>query len=265
MCCATAWRANRCSGSKSCLPTGGCSICCARCARTTPGYDLKQLFIGAEGTLGIVTAVALKLFPKPAVRCTAFLAVPIAERGSRVAGPLAGAPRAAWSSAFEIMPRIGLEFVLAHIPEHARSAWRAVALVCAGRSFRRGRDLGSRVRGPRWNALSRRMASDAVIASNEAQRAALWRLRESMSEAQKKEGPSTQARRVSADRRDRRNSSSRRARGRDAAMPRARPVPFGHLGDGNIHFNFNAPKIAIDMAIPGPLGRDRAHRARHRA
>ncbi|MDE2266582.1 MAG: FAD-binding oxidoreductase [Alphaproteobacteria bacterium] len=208
------------------------------------GYDLKQLFIGAEGTLGVVTAVALKLSPKPAMRCTAFLAVPDVKAALTLLTRVQGAT-GNLVNAFEIVPRNGLEFVLEHIPEtadplQAPSPWYVLCEASGAAG------LSAAFEGALATALSDGLASDAAIASNETQRAALWKLRESMSEAQKKEGPSLKHD-VSVPVSDVAHFIAKGIDAVTAALPGARPVPFGHLGDGNIHFNIQSAKNA-DMA-----------------
>jgi FAD/FMN-containing dehydrogenase len=205
------------------------------------GYDLKQLFIGSEGTLGVITAAALKLFPKPAMRCTAFVAVPspaaavqlLAELQARTGGQI---------SAFELMPRFGIELVLAHIsgardPLPSPSPWYVLAEAAGAAQF----DLNGIVESTLAEAAERSVATDAVIASSETQRAALWALRENMSEAQKREGASIKhdvSVPVSAIPKFLEQATTTVLR----AVPGVRPVSFGHMGDGNIHFNFSAPK-----------------------
>ncbi|MDE2630828.1 MAG: FAD-binding oxidoreductase, partial [Alphaproteobacteria bacterium] len=208
------------------------------------GYDLKQLFIGAEGTLGIVTAAALKLFPKPAMRCTAFVAVPSIDAAVGLLARLQAAT-GGLVNAFEILPRSGLELVLAYIPGTsdpfaASSPWYALAEVSGAAALK---DV---FEGALEGALSNGLTGDAVIAASEAQRAALWMLRESMSEAQKKEGPSLKHD-VSVPVAAVADFVAKATAAVSAALPGARPVPFGHLGDGNIHFNIQAARGA-DMA-----------------
>jgi FAD/FMN-containing dehydrogenase len=199
------------------------------------GYDLKQLFVGAEGTLGIVTAAALKLLPKPTEKATALVAVPSVKVATALLATLQHHTNGLLS-AFEIISHAGLDLVLKHIPNTrdpftASSPWyvlcEAAGIKGVGDAFLSGLE----------KALNDGIASDIVMASNEAQRSNLWRLRETLSEAQKLEGPSIKH--------DISVPISAAADFIDTAiaavatrLPAAQPVPFGHLGDGNLHFNF---------------------------
>ncbi|HSC18685.1 MAG TPA: FAD-binding oxidoreductase [Rhizomicrobium sp.] len=205
------------------------------------GYDLKQLFIGAEGTLGIVTAAALKLFPKPLARATALVAVPdvtsaisLLHRMQEATGGLV--------SAFELISRAGLDMVLAHIPQTRdplarRSPWYVLLDVESGAKL----PLRDIVENALAEAAERSPATDAVLADSEAQRAHLWRLRESLSEAQKHEGGSIKHD-ISVPIAAIPEFLERGIAAAERLMPGIRPVPFGHLGDGNIHFNFSVPQ-----------------------
>jgi FAD/FMN-containing dehydrogenase len=209
------------------------------------GYDLKQIFIGAEGTLGIVTAVALKLFPKPAEKITVFVALPDPGAAVALLSLLQKATGGAMS-AFELMPRIGMEFVLAHIPGtvdplSAPSPWYVLAEAAGG--------ANGHLEDAMETALSSSdLITDAVIAKNETQRAALWKLREAMSEAQKPEGGSIKHD-VSVPIKDIPAFLKDGIAAVEKLVPGVRAVPFGHLGDGNTHFNFSVPQNGDNAAF----------------
>jgi FAD/FMN-containing dehydrogenase len=212
------------------------------------GYHLKQLFIGAEGTLGIVTAVALKLFSKPAERTTALIALPTPQAAIDLLSRLQDAT-GGQISAFELMPRIGIEFVTAHIPNTADplakpSPWYVLAEASGGRHS----GLAQAVQDALEFAAQSGLVTDAVIAASEAQRAALWRLRESMSEAQKPEGGSIKHD-VSVPIKDIPAFLKAGVAAVEKLVPGVRPVPFGHIGDGNIHFNLSVPKGGDNAAF----------------
>jgi FAD/FMN-containing dehydrogenase len=212
------------------------------------GYDLKDLFIGSEGTLGIITASVLRLFPKIAEKVTCMAGLHALEtspaffaRAVERAGPAL--------TAFEIMPRIGLEFVLRHgsgsrDPLASPHPWYVLFELT---SPRQGAGLAELAESLLSQGVEAGEIVDAVVATSLAQSEALWRLRESMSEVQKEEGGSIKhdvavpVTRVP-------EFVARADRLVELMIPGARPVPFGHLGDGNIHYNVSQPP-GMDRAV----------------
>src|SRR5690242_20610193 len=146
------------------------------------GYDLKQLFIGAEGTLGIITGAVLKLFPNPETRTTAFVAIPSPEAAVRLLAEMQSGT-GGQISAFELIPRIGLDLVVHHIagtrdPLSRPSPWYVLVEATSAKQF----DLEFALERSLASAGENGLVGDAVIAKSESQRAALWSLRENLSE-----------------------------------------------------------------------------------
>ena len=205
------------------------------------GYDLRDLFIGSEGTLGIITAATLKLFPKPAEKATAFVALP------ELAGALAlfaAAQDAAGTglTAFEFMPRIVMDFVLQHTPGTrdpfaTRHAWYALLELSGLKADGTAeRDLLQILE----TAVQKALVVDATVANSFTQARDFWRLRESISEAQKHEGGN-----IKNDVAVPIASIAKFIARADSLVlqlcPGARPLAFGHFGDGNVHYNITQP------------------------
>jgi FAD/FMN-containing dehydrogenase len=211
------------------------------------GYDLRDLFIGSEGTLGIITAVSLKLFPQPAEKATAFVALADIEA---VAALFVRAETAAGGSltAFEFLSDFGLELTVSFTPG-ARSPfgnthpWYVLMDVSGGRADGSAMAVLEAVLA---EAIEDGVVVDATIAGSLAQAQSLWQLRENLSEAQKPAG----------------GSIKHDLSVPIAAIPQflyeagvivervcpgARPVPFGHFGDGNVHYNVSQP-VGMDKA-----------------
>jgi FAD/FMN-containing dehydrogenase len=203
------------------------------------GYDLKQVFIGAEGTLGIVTAATLRLFPRPAESIVALAAVANPQAAVALLS-LMQAKTGGLLSAFELIPRFALDLVQKHIPGTrdplaAPSPWYVLIEVSGG-----AQDLDGLTSEALGAAMEQNLATDALVAQNQAQARALWRLRESISEAQKREGASIKHD-ISVPVAAIPGFIEKATAAVLAKFPGSRPCTFGHLGDGNLHFNFNAP------------------------
>lgn len=211
------------------------------------GYDLKQLFIGGEGTLGIVTRAVVKLFPAPRSMETAMVSVPgVAEATALL--PLLRAATGDQLTGFELVPRIGLEFVLKHIPGArdpmaAQHPWYVLIEISSGYESSITRAM---LETALTAAADKGLISDAVVAKSMTQAKALWALRENLSDVQKLEGGSIKhdvAVPISAIA----EFIARASAAVTAVLPGIRPVPFGHIGDGNVHFNLSQP-VGMDTA-----------------
>jgi FAD/FMN-containing dehydrogenase len=224
-----------CLGLEVVLPDGRIWNGLRRLRKDNTGYDLKNTFIGAEGTLGVITAAVLKLYPKPRSHGTAFVALPSPQAAVDLLS-LAREMSGNRVVAFELMPRIGMEFTIKHMgitePLSEASPWYALS------------ELADPVPGCFETileaAMERGLVTDATLAQSESQRQALWDIREKMPDSQKFEGGSIKH--------DVSVPVSAIPKFIEAAtsavnhfLPAARIMSFGHMGDGNMHFNVTQP------------------------
>jgi FAD/FMN-containing dehydrogenase len=203
------------------------------------GYDLRNLFIGAEGTLGIITAATLKLFPKPRAIETAYVGLQSPAQALKLLS-IAQNEAAGSLTSFELLADIAVDFSIRHgidirDPLTTKHPWYVLMELSSSRDD--ARDALEQILAA---GMEQGIVDDAVIAANLSQRAAFWKLRDEMSAAQKPEGGSIKhdiSVPVAAvpDFIEQANAAVVKL------IPGSRPVPFGHLGDGNIHYNVSQP------------------------
>lgn len=206
------------------------------------GYDLKQMLIGAEGTLGVVTAAALRLFPKPTAVFTAFCGMDTPGQAVDLLARLRTA-LGDTITAFELIPAIAMDLVQDHIPGavdplDAVYDWHVLVEVstCADAD-----GVHTVFENTLAQAMEDEVLSDALIAQNQRQADALWHIRETIPEAEKAEGPAIKHD-VSAPTVALPRFLEEASAAAQTALPGARIIAFGHVGDGNIHFNVIAPE-----------------------
>ncbi|WP_420478682.1 FAD-binding oxidoreductase [Brevundimonas sp. FT23028] len=237
-------------GLEAVMPNGEIFHGLKRLRKDNTGYDLKQLLIGAEGTLGVVTAATLKLFPIMRSRATAVVGLETAHAAIEL---LARAKEETGGGveAFELMKRIGVEFALKHIPDtreplESTPPWYVLIELVSGEPGAADAAL-ERLLG---DAFEAGLIIDAAIAQNDAQRAAFWKVREEQSAAQKPEGGgwkhdvSVPVSRI-ADFLDEASAAVERFE------PGARVSAFGHVGDGNMHYDILCPPGVDHAAFIG--------------
>lgn len=238
-----------CLGLEVVLPDGRIWNGLRKLRKDNTGYDLKNLFIGAEGTLGIITAAVMKLYPKPRNYQTAFVAVPSPKAALEFLALLReeSGNRAV---AFELMPEIAMGFTVKHmavrLPLETTSPWYVLTELadappgCLLQILERALDAG--------------LIGDATVAQSGSQRQELWDIREKMPESQRFEGGSIKHD-VSVPVSKLPEFIADATRAVEAFMPGARVMSFGHMGDGNMHFNVTQPQ-----AMPKQKFLDQWHR-----
>ena len=218
------------------------------------GYDLRDLYLGAEGTLGIITKAVLKLWPKPKDHATSWSAIPSPQAAVEL---LSGAYAASEDNvtSCELMGRQGIDLVLQHIagtadPLSEKHEWYVLMEWASTRPPREGANqsasnadqsgLREKMEAYLGEAMEKGLVLDAVIAQTEAQSKALWMLRENHTEASKREGPSIKHD-ISVAVSKIPGFVPEGVAAMTKALPGCRPLIFGHVGDGNLHFNCQAP------------------------
>jgi FAD/FMN-containing dehydrogenase len=238
-------------GLEAVLADGRVLACLSGLRKDNTGYDIRGLFLGAEGTLGVITAATLKLFPPITSLATAFAAVADVPAAVRLLARLREASGDRVSS-FELVPRIGVELTTRHIPgvTDPLGAPHGWYVLCELSSARSGEPLDAVLTEALGTALNDGLVLDAVIARSERERAALWRLRETIPEAQRKQGPGLKHD-ISVPVSALPEFVARGAAWVSAHVPGARLVAYGHVGDGNLHFNLSEAPGATPGALAG--------------
>jgi len=233
-------------GIEAVLPDGSLFTSLAPLKKDNRGYDIRQLLIGAEGTLGIVTAANLKLIDAVGSRAVAWVGLGSPEKALELLRLLESAMGEAIES-FELVPKVAHDLVLAHVPgtraplagDHA---WHVLVeatapMVAPSPEKALGRALMA--------AMETSVVEDASIAASEAQAEAFWRIRESISEAEQKDGPAAKHD-ISVEVASMPRFMTEAAAAVEDRFRGTRVIAFGHLGDGNVHFNVRAPEGAAD-------------------
>src|SRR6202041_1249572 len=203
------------------------------------GYDLRNLFIGAEGTLGIITAATLKLFPRPRAVETAFVGLKSPDDALKLLS-ISRNEAAGSLTSFELLADIAVDFSVRHgidirDPLESRHPWYVLMELSSPRD-----DARSTLEAILTRGMEDGIVDDAVIAASLSQRSAFWKLRDEMSAAQKPEGGSIKHD-ISVPVAAVPDFITEANAAVVKLIPGSRPVPFGHLGDGNIHYNVSQP------------------------
>lgn len=237
-----------CLGLEVVLPDGSILNDLRTVKKDNTGYDLRDLFIGAEGTLGVITAAVLKLYPQPKGTAVAYAGLHHVQdvvQMFKLAADQAGTAL----TGFELMPRIGVEFTLKNIAglrDPLQTAYPYYALLEIS-SARSQADAQSVMENILEQGFAAGYVQDAAIAQNGAQAAMFWKMREEMSPAQKPEGGSIKHD-ISVPVAAIPAFHEEAAKAVEAMIPGARVVCFGHIGDGNLHYNVSQP-VGMDKQL----------------
>src|SRR3546814_845343 len=243
------------AGIEAVLPDGSIFDGLAPLKKDNRGYDLRHLLCGAEGTLGIVTAACLRLVPVAAARATAWVGLTSPDAALALLRRL-DAALGRQLEGFEIIPHRCLDAVLRHIPQTRAPLdpphpWYALVELAGGD----GDNLDAKLVAELAAVLESGLVDNVVLAKNEAESGAFWRLRDSISEAERADGPALQHDvSVPVDLMPRfiAENPGRLA----AAFPGVRTLSFGHLGDGNVHHHVQPPTGTDGTAWLGAHGED---------
>ncbi len=236
-------------GLEAVLPNGDILHGLTPLRKDNTGYDIKQLLIGAEGTLGIVTAATLKLFPRPQQTETAFVALNSPDDALTLLTSMRQASGDMISS-FELIPRDGLDLVLRFIPGTRdvfgkKYPWYVLmeaTSAASGDMLRRQMEQGLA------QGLESGLVQDVALAQHQSQAAAFWKLREALPDAEKKEGHAIKHD-VSVPVQHMPRFIAEATADLEARYPGSRVLAFGHLGDGNVHFNLRLPPTSEPLVF----------------
>jgi len=229
-------------GIEAVLPDGRILDGLRSLRKDNTGYALRDLFIGAEGTLGIITAATLKLYPRPQTVVTALVALQSLENAIALLAQLRTASGDSVVT-YEVMPRIVIDFELKYLkgindPFDRKHDWYVLVEI---QSARVDAELAAAIENCLGAAIEADLISDAVVAQNEAQRTAFWRMREQIPDGEKLAGASIKHD-VSVPITDIPALVKEGSAAMLKLVPNGRVVSFGHLGDGNLHFNLCEPE-----------------------
>lgn len=247
-------------GLEAVLPDGSVYDGLAALKKDNRGYDLTQLLIGAEGTLGVVTAASLQLFPAVTDSATAWIGLESPQAALRLLR-FVESRAAEHVESFELVPNDSLALVLHHIPDTRAplSGTHAWSVLLEYTESGGGQTAADALESLIGQAFEQNLLDDAVVARSQAQSKALWRLRESISEAERNDGPAMQHD-ISVPVEAMPDFMVSAARSIEVEFPGVTASAFGHLGDGNVHFHVRAPRGVDSVQWRATIGAAASHR-----